>query len=277
VAIPFDQAFKLVHDDDPRAGMAAFLGIPLSLEMDVEPLDRELNLSTLRTDQLFRCRTAHDEFAIHVEALSRFKAEAFEKQLKYAMAITLKYDLPLHSHIVLLTDRDLPAGPLPMPETSKGDLRASLHIRITKLWEIPASRILGLDNPSLLPWAPLLAARDEELQDAAGRIVALKNRELSAELVLLGGLRYGSKEAFLERINRLMTTEEILEDSVFYQEIMEKGRKDGARQALITLLTVRFGELPGRLRNRVASADVETLDRWIRQVLTAPTADAALS
>lgn len=74
-----------------------------------------------------------------------------------------------------------------------------------------------------------------------------------------------------------MTTEEILQDSVFFQEIMEKGRRDGTRQALITLLTMRFGELPSRMRNRIANADVETLDRWIRQVLTAPTAEAALS
>lgn len=74
-----------------------------------------------------------------------------------------------------------------------------------------------------------------------------------------------------------MTTEEILQDSVFYQEIMEKGRNDGARRLLAILLTDRFGELSARLRSRLAKADAQTLDRWARQVLTAPTADAALS
>jgi len=198
VAIPFDQAFKLVHDDDPRTGMAAFLGIPLSLKMDVEPLDRELNLPTLRTDQLFRCRPPRDEFAMHIEALSRFKPEAIETQFKYALAITAKYDLPLCSHVVLLIDKDLPAGPFAMPARRKGDLRASLRIRFTKLWEIPASRILRMRNPDLLPWTPLLDTRGDDLHEAARRIGELKDRELSTELLLLGGLRYGNREAFLE-------------------------------------------------------------------------------
>lgn len=197
MAIPFDQAFKLVQDDDPRVGMAAFLGIPLSVKMDVEPLDRELNLPTLRADQLFHCRTPREEFAIHVEALSRFKPEAIEKQFKYALAITAKYDLPLRSHVVLLTDKDLPAEPLIIPARRKGDLRASLRIRYTKLWKIPASRILRMRNPNLLPWTPLLDTRGDDLREAALRISEMKDRELSTELLLLGGLRYGNREAFL--------------------------------------------------------------------------------
>lgn len=276
MAIPFDQAFKLVHDDNPRVGMAAFLGIPLSAKMEVAPLDRELNLPTLRTDQLFRCRTERGEFATHIEALSRFKPEAIEKQFKCALAITAKYDLPLRSHIVLLTDKDLSTGPLPMPKRRKGDLRASLRIRFTKLWEIPARRIFALNNASLLPWTPLLDTRGGDLRHAASRITELNDRELAAELLLLGGLRYGNREALLERINKLMTTEEILQDSVVYQEIVDSAGRKAARRLIENQLVQRFGGLSQRLKQRLASADLATLESWSGQILVAPTADAAL-
>jgi len=42
--------------------MAAFAGIPLDADIEVQPLDFELNLSTLRVDNLYRCRRAGKEF-----------------------------------------------------------------------------------------------------------------------------------------------------------------------------------------------------------------------
>ena len=57
----YDQAFKLLTEDDPRATLALFAGIPLSADITVEPLDRELNLPTLHADNLDRCRTGASE------------------------------------------------------------------------------------------------------------------------------------------------------------------------------------------------------------------------
>jgi hypothetical protein len=59
VTKPYDQAFKLLTEEDPRATLALFAGIPLTVSMDVRVLDREVNLSALQVDNLYRCRTRH--------------------------------------------------------------------------------------------------------------------------------------------------------------------------------------------------------------------------
>ena len=78
VPVPFDHSFKLLTDDDPRAALAAFAGIPLRADIEVEPADRELNVSTLRADSLFRCRRKGAAFIVHFEAVSRYRDRAID-------------------------------------------------------------------------------------------------------------------------------------------------------------------------------------------------------
>ena len=88
--------------------IAAFAGIPLDAEMEVQSLDRELNLSTLRADNLHRCRQTGDEFLIHFEAVSRYRPEVLDKQVDYVRAIIAKYKLPCRSYLLLLTEGGVP-------------------------------------------------------------------------------------------------------------------------------------------------------------------------
>ncbi|MSV31780.1 MAG: hypothetical protein EXQ57_04600 [Bryobacterales bacterium] len=92
--VPFDHSFKLLTDDDPRAALAAFAEIPLDAEIEVSPADRELNLSTLKVDNLYRCRQNAVEFLIHFEAVSRSRSSALDHQVDYVRAIVSKYRTP---------------------------------------------------------------------------------------------------------------------------------------------------------------------------------------
>ena len=100
--IPFDHKFKLLTDDDPRAALAAFAGIPLDAVIDVETVDRELNLSTLHVDNLYRCRQDGVEFLIHFEAVTRYRSSVIDHQADYVRAIVFKYKLPFRSYLLLL-------------------------------------------------------------------------------------------------------------------------------------------------------------------------------
>lgn len=208
MSVPFDHTFKLLSDDDPRAAMAAFAGIPLDVEMEVRPLDRELNVTTLRVDHLYRCRQGAEEFLIHFEAVSRYRGEVLDRQVDYLRAIISKYKLPCRSYLLLLTASGVPDRLPRRVELAYGDYSSQVRLRTVRLWRIPARRILEMGRPALLPWTALAAASPADLATAARRLVVENNRALALQMALLMGLRYGKKEVFEQRLER-MTTEEI--------------------------------------------------------------------
>jgi hypothetical protein len=62
--------------------------------------------------------------------------------------------------------------------------------RVVKLWEIDPASVLELRRPSLLPWVVLMRTSEEAMRAAAAEITRLGDRNLAAEFVVLGGLRY---------------------------------------------------------------------------------------
>ena len=285
---PFDQSFKLLTEDDPRAALALFAGIPLSANLVVEPLDRELNLPTLRVDNLYRCRDGPVEFLAHLEAVSRYKNAVLDHQFDYVQALTAKYKIPCLSFLLLLTAKGVPRK---FPRTIRrafGDYTAALRLRPVRLWRIPAARVLEMNNPKLLPWIPLLKASQADLREAFQRLEAAGQDSLTTHLFVLGGLRYGSKEAFFHRLNDMILSEEVLQESSTYRSIVDRGRQaglaeglaegraDGLRAALSKILIRRFGPLPGHAAAKIDAAAPKALDRWLENVIDAPSLKAAL-
>ncbi|MFN0100975.1 MAG: hypothetical protein ACKV2U_02675 [Bryobacteraceae bacterium] len=276
MSIPYDRTFKILADDDPRAAMAAFAGIPLDADIEVQPVDRELNISTLRVDNLCRCRQDGVEFLVHFEAVSRYKAEALDHEVDYVRAIIAKYKLQCRSYMLLLTEGGVPERLPRYLKSQYGDYDSRVRLRAVRLWKIPARRILQMDRLALLPWTALMAGTPAEFAESWRRLVSSGDRNLPAQMALLRGLRYGKKEVS-EEGSTSMTTEEILEHSSVYQWILEKGEKIGVekgekigvRHTLMQLLTARFGQLPPWAEERIAAADAATLDRWSIRVLTA--------
>lgn len=306
--VPFDHSFKLLTDDDPRAALAAFANIPLDAEIEVEPADRELNLSTLKVDNLYRCRRNGAEFIIHFEAVSRYRDSALDRQADYVRAIVSKYKLPCRSYILLLTEEGVPDHFPRHLESGYGDYQARIRLRPVRLWRMSASRILRLGRLALYPWVPLMNASPEEVTDAARRLIRAGDRVLIDRMSVLGGLRYGTKELFAERF-LAMTTEEILQDSPHYQlavkmaekrgvtiadalrvvldratdELIaevtgwQKGRQEGERQMLTRQLTARFGPLPAWASKKIGAAGIESLEAWSLRLLTAASLEESLS
>jgi hypothetical protein len=52
-----------------------------------------------------------------------------------------------------------------------------------------------------------------------------------------------------------------------------KGRLEHAREMLLRLLRVRFGEIPGSTIEQMQGAELAELDRWAERVLTAATVE----
>jgi len=60
------------------------------------------------------------------------------------------------------------------------------------------------------------------------------------------------------------------------QQGMQQGMQQGEALALERQLTLKFGELPEAVRQRIAEADADTLIVWLERVLTASSLDEVL-
>ncbi len=230
--VPFDRSFKLLTDDDPRAALAAFAGIPLDAVIDVETVDRELNLSTLHVDDLYRCRRDGVEFLIHFEAVSPYRSNVIDRQADCSPRRAFRTTFLATSIAVMAIKR-----------------RGS------------GSAWFGFGR-----WTRRGAER---------RLLAAGDRKLLAMLSVLGGLRYGEKELFAERLGT-MTLYEVFQDTYLYQEALEKGEARGERQMLSRQLTTRFGPLPAWASEQIAAAETEPLETWSVQLLTANSLEESL-
>jgi predicted transposase YdaD len=52
-----------------------------------------------------------------------------------------------------------------------------------------------------------------------------------------------------------------------------EGRAERGQAVLLRLLSLKFGEIPGSLRERVTQASEQDLDRWTERILTAASLD----
>lgn len=54
----------------------------------------------------------------------------------------------------------------------------------------------------------------------------------------------------------------------------DEGKVAGLKQGLIALLEAKFGTVQEKHLSQIKNADAETLQKWVIQVLNAPTIDA---
>ncbi len=144
----------------------------------------------------------------------------------------------------------------------------TLHIYdVVRVWEQNPAELMKHDG--LLPLATLCRAESGEklLSEVAARINQIKSRERRREALnwsrMLAGLRYDKN-----LIYRIMKESDMLEESVVYQDILQKGRRRGlqegaeeeARKVAMRLLELRFGKLSRSVQRQIERLVVEQLE-----------------
>jgi predicted transposase YdaD len=121
--------------------------------------------------------------------------------------------------------------------------------RSLRMWEQDASLFLG--NPALLPLAPLCrtdSPRDLLAQVAieVAKIEDSQDRQNTAGYTeILAGLRFDSG------LIRQLLSEDIMQESVIYQDILQKGKQQEAFLFLNRLLNKRFGTIDSSAIDRL--------------------------
>ncbi len=140
---------------------------------------------------------------------------------------------------------------------------------VVKMWEQDPTEFLPREG--LLPLATLCRAEsgEELLQAVATGIEQIKGRARQGEALnsarVLAGLRYNKKLVY-----QILKENNMLEESVVYQDILRKGRKQGVQQGAeqevrkvaLRLLERRFGKL-----SRTAQQKIERLVKEQMEVL----------
>jgi predicted transposase/invertase (TIGR01784 family) len=163
---------------------------------------------------------------------------------------------------------------LDLSELASDELKTwSLHVvRKLALWLLRDARDIQRLFDELPSWAPQF---EEALASESGlQLVAVMFRYI---MLVHADIRFDDLLARVSTMSpaiqrSIMTTGEMLM-AEGREAGHEAGRAAGRREALITLLTHRFGELGQTERERVEQAGLALLDTWMVRVLDASTLD----
>jgi hypothetical protein len=233
--------------------------------------DVSVNLPEFRADQVFLVGPEGDprRWALHIEYQLQPDTRQMRGWFLKNAALTAQLDLPVVLMVVYLTRgryRNFPN----CYRVEAGRLTTEFHFQTLRLWE-HAERIRGGELPELAPLLVLCEDNPTEqtLREERAMILGLQvNPAARAELFAVAlaiGTRYFSR-AVLEQLFReewqMAKAANIIEEWVLEGEA--RGRANEAREFLLQLLRVRFGELPAAMVERIQSED----PAWCRDVAT---------
>ena len=271
----YDNACKYLSEKYPAQFAAWILG---KTPASVEVLKTELSIEPIRADYVTFLRTPeqvlHLEFEVDVEGEPPLPL----RMLDYWVRLYRRYRLPVIQALVLL--KETPAAQRLKDNFRLGTTRH--RYQIIRLWE--ENPELFLQSPALLPLAALCRTNTPEnlliqVSNELGKIDPSTEREqITACINILAGLRF-TKEV----VNQLFR-EEIMRESVTYQDILQKGVQQGLQQGLqqaqqslinsiLEALETRFGFVPPEVVQQLELLTIVELQRLIRQSWTCETID----
>ncbi len=195
------------------------------------------------------------------------------RMLDYWVRLYRKYRRPIQQFIIFLqtTTSEVVFTEEFVTETTRH------RYRVIRMWE--QNPAIFLNDSALLPLAPLAQTNSPEtlLTQVAAEVAKIEaieqRRNVLAAVQIIAGLRYD--KTLIQQLLR----EDIMRESVIYQDILQQGIQQGVRQGIqrgrgegeasliIRLLTRRFGELPPQLPQQIRSLSLTQLDALGEELL----------
>ncbi len=245
----YDEIVKHLMDRFPDAFAALALNSP-----DVEVVERlsteQPTIKMHHSDMTFKVHLPDEEAILHIEAQtddSRDKPMPL-RMLAYASFLGLQHEMPVYSTVLYFRPT---AGRADPGYYAYGDeQRGGLWFKYTviRLYELAGESFLDASSVGLLPFTPLMKPPAGMNADAwiqrciettrAAAVDKQTRATLLFALSLFGSLAH-HRELFQSRIS-----EEIMQESPFYELVMQRGIELGARENAIentvAILTARF-------------------------------------
>lgn len=238
-----------------------------------EPVNPNLATIVREADTVPRVE-APDPYLVHVEYQSRRDVRLPRRLLQYNVLLNGRYNLPVETVALLLWPRaDGPelTGVVELPRTN-GAAYLRFEYRVVRPWQLAVEELLA--GPLVtLPLVALAGLKPPEPRAVAGRIRARLETEPPAEawfvatatgLLLSGRYRPELVRQIVEGMREMM------QETWFYQSIMDEGRVEGQKRVLLRLGEKRFGRPDARTRTALeAVTDLQEIERLTDRLLDA--------
>jgi predicted transposase YdaD len=253
--VSFDNVCKLLAEKYPL-DFARWL-LPEE-PREIKVLKTELSIEPIRADFLTFLQTEHRILHIEFQTKATSNTPIPLRELDYYVRLTRQYKIPVTQVVIFLqeTNHENAFIEAYVSETT------THRYRVIRMWEQDSA--LFLNNLALLPLAPLTRTSSpqgllSQISENVARIVDRETKQdIAAYTEILAGLRFEKK------LIRQLLSEEIMQESVIYQDIFQKGeqrgRQQGEQRTVIRQLNRRFVEIDLSLLNRVRMLTVEKLD-----------------
>jgi predicted transposase YdaD len=273
---PYDITMKMLMEQEPVAWLRRF-----GIEPDgpVSVVESEVSTITSEVDKVFKIDGA-EPYLVHIENQTSPDPDMPWRMNRYNVLVAKDGEYPVLSVLVLLR-RSAEAKDLTGVHERKVPgfgLVSLFNYPIVRVWELDVESILN-GELSLLPLAPLADVAEESIPDVFRRIDERVMREtetptacmIMVSTLLLAGMRL-ERDQILDMMRRFSSMN-LLQESSFYQMLLEEGEKKGrikeAREMLLGLVEARFGAVDASFRQAIeAIDDLETLKRMGKKVIT---------
>ena len=249
--VSFDNVCKLLAEKYPL-DFARWL-LPEE-PREIKVLKTELSIEPIRADFLTFLQTENRILHIEFQTKATSKTPIPLRMLDYYVRLTRQYKVPVIQVVIFLQ------------ETNEKEVfieayssETTIHrYRVIRMWEQDSA--LFLNNPGLLPLAPLTRTNSPQslLSQVSENVAKISDRETQQDIAayteILAGLR------FEKNLIRQLLSEEIMQESVIYQDILQKGDKQGEQRTIIRQLNRRFIAIDSSLLDRVRMLTIEKLD-----------------
>ena len=221
---------------------------------NVKVLKTELSLEPIRADSVIFLQTANRILHVEFQTLTQSNSAIPFRMLDYSVRLKRQYKCPVVQVIIFLQETN---DEIAFTEEYVDD--TTIHrYRAVRMWEQDSSLFLG--NSALLPLAPLCRTDSPRdlLSQVAQEVAKILDRETrqntAAYTEILAGLR------FEKGLIRQLLREDIMQESVIYQDILQKGEQKEAFRFLNRLLNRRFGEIDSSIIERIRVLSTEQLE-----------------
>ncbi|MFM6200415.1 MAG: Rpn family recombination-promoting nuclease/putative transposase [Dolichospermum sp.] len=247
----FDNVCKILAEKYPL-DFANWL-LPETVEK-IKVLKTELSIEPIRADSVILLQTKNR--ILHLEFQTRTKSETPIplRMLDYFVRLVRQYNLPVTQVVIFLQET---TNEIAFTEAYIDEMTHHRY-RVIRMWEQDSD--LFLNNPALLPLAPLTKTNSapELLSQVAREIAKITDvparQNTAAYTEILAGLR------FEKNLIRQLLSEDIMQESVIYQDILQKGEQKEAFRFLNRQLNRRFGEMDLFIVERIRLLPTEQLE-----------------
>ena len=243
----YDNACKYLAEKYPAAVANWLLSVPSS---QVEVLKTELSLEPIRADAVTFLRAAN-QLHLEFQTLPTSNPPLPLRMLDYSVRLKRQDRCNVEQVVIFLKQTALAEA-----YTQEYQDRTTTHrYRVIRMWEEEVAAFL--EYPALLPLATLTRTDSPRtlLAQVAEQIARIPDREqqqnVSSCTEILDGLKFD------KNLIRQLFREEIMRESVIYQDILQRGRQQEALSFVTRLLNRQVGEVDSSLVEQIRGLTVE--------------------